>query len=84
MYNLHTVCISAHVNGALVGTPSAFGPEFAYRQRVAQPTLMDVPRYFWYIMFVYHILLPLRFEWLLVLSLFNEDYLQIFECVSFW
>ena len=27
----------------LVGTPSAFGPELAYRLRVAQPTLMDVP-----------------------------------------
>ena len=32
----------------LVGTPSAFGPELAYRLRVAQPTLMDVPIYFWY------------------------------------
>ena len=31
----------------LVGTPSAFGPELAYRLRVAQPTLMDVARYFW-------------------------------------
>ena len=29
--------------GLLVGTPSASGPEFAYRLRVAQPTLMDVP-----------------------------------------
>ena len=28
----------------LVGTPSAFVPEFAYRLRVAQPTLMDVIR----------------------------------------
>ena len=27
----------------LVGTPSAFGPELAYRLRVVQPTLMDVP-----------------------------------------
>ena len=27
----------------LVGTPSAFGPELAYRLRVAEPTLMDVP-----------------------------------------
>ena len=34
------------VNVALVGTPSAFGPELAYRLRVAQPTLMDVPIYF--------------------------------------
>ena len=44
----------------LVGTPSAFGPELAYRLRVAQPTLMDVARYFWYTlillyMFVYYI-----------------------------
>ena len=44
----------------LVGTPLAFGPELAYRLRVAQPTLMDVTRYFWYTfillyMFVYYI-----------------------------
>ena len=44
----------------LVGTPSAFGPGLAYRLCVAQPTLMDVPIYFWYTiillyMFVYHI-----------------------------
>ena len=44
----------------LVGTPSAFGPELAYRLRVAQSTLMDVTRYFWYTfillyMFVYYI-----------------------------
>ena len=44
----------------LVGTLSAFGPELAYRLRVAQPTLMDVTGYFWYTfillyMFVYHI-----------------------------
>ena len=32
----------------LVGTPSAFGPELAYRLRVAQPTLMDVPIYLIY------------------------------------
>ena len=32
----------------LLGTPSAFGPELAYRLRVAQPTLMDDPIYFWY------------------------------------
>ena len=27
---------------------------------------------------------PLRFGWLLVLSLYKEDYLQIFKCVYFW
>ena len=32
----------------LVGTSSAFGSELSYRLRVAQPTLMDVPIYFWY------------------------------------
>ena len=46
----------------LVGTPSAFGPDFAYRMHVAQPTLMDVTRYFWYTfillyMFVCHIVM---------------------------
>ena len=73
----------------LVGTPSAFGHEFAYRLRVAQPTLMDVTRYLLYTfillyMFVYSILWPLHFGWLLVLSLHKEDYLQMFKCVSFW
>ena len=67
----------------LVGTSSAFGPELAYRLRVAQP------RYFWYTfillyMFVNHILWPLHFGWLLVLSLYKEDYLQILKCASFW
>ena len=32
----------------VVGTPSAFWPELAYRLRVAQPTEMEVSRYFWY------------------------------------
>ena len=32
----------------LVGTASAFGPELIYRLHVAQPTLMDITRYFWY------------------------------------
>ena len=44
----------------LFGTPSAFGPELAYRLRVAQPSFMEVPIYFRYTfilleMFVYHI-----------------------------
>ena len=71
-----------------IGAPLAFGPELAYGLRVAQPTLMDVTRYFWYNfillhMFVYHILRPLHFGWLWVLNLHKEDYLQIFKCVSF-
>ena len=37
----------------LVGTPSAFGPELAYRLRVAQPNLIDVTRYIWYTIFLY-------------------------------
>ena len=46
----------------LVRTLSAFGPELAYLLRVAKPTLMGVPIYFWYTIillytciFVYHI-----------------------------
>ena len=34
-------------------------------------------------MFVYHILWHLRFDWVLVFSLYKV-YLQIFKCVSFW
>ena len=45
----------------LDGIPLVFGPELAYRLRVAQPTLLDVTRYFYIevlyyrYMFVYHI-----------------------------
>ena len=53
----------------LVGTTSAFGPGLVYRLRVAQPTLMNVTRYFWYNN--NNILLPLCFSWLLVLSLYK-------------
>ena len=28
-------------------------------------------------MFVYHIFITIRFDWLMVLSLYKEDYLQI-------
>ena len=54
----------------LVGTPSASGPELAYRLRVAQPTLIDVPIYFWYTiillyMFVYNIFMTAQL-WLAV------------------
>ena len=76
----------------LVGTPSVVGPELAYRLHVAQPTLMYVPRYFWYITYFIHVcvpqcktfLWPHRFGWMLVLNLYKEDYLQIFKYVSFW
>ena len=72
----------------LVGNPSAFGPELAYRLRLAQPTLMDVTRYFDIFLYYYTCLCttflwPLHFGWLLVLSLHKEDYLQFFKCVSF-
>ena len=64
----------------LVGTPSGFEHELACRLRVAQPSLMDVPIYFWY----YYTCLcttflwSLRFGWLFFLSLHKEDYLQNF------
>ena len=73
----------------LVETPSDFGPELAYRLRVAQPTLMDVTRYFSYTLYFYTcpyptFVLPLHVGWLLVLSLYKVDYLQILKCASFW
>ena len=52
---------------------------------------MDVPIYFWYTCtiillykFVYHIFITSRCGWLLVPSLYKEDYLHNFDCVSFW
>ena len=39
----------------LVGTPSAFGPELAYRLLLAQLTLMDVPIYIFDILLYYYI-----------------------------
>ena len=73
----------------LVGTPSAFGPELAYRLRVAQPTLIYVTRCFDILLYYYTCSCttfswPLHFGWLLVLSLHKEDYWQIFKWVSFW
>ena len=72
----------------LVGTPSAFGPELAYRLRSTAylngcPYIFDILLYY-YICLCTTFLWPLRFGWLLVLSLYKEDYLQIFKCVSFW
>ena len=74
----------------LVGNPSAFEPALAYRLRTAQPTLTDDPIYFNIIYYsninvcVPQFLWPLPFGWLVVLSVFKEDYLQIFKCVFFW
>ena len=42
----------------LVGTPSAFGPELAYRLRVAQPTLMDVPIFLKYFYITIYVCVP--------------------------
>ena len=42
----------------LVGTPSAFRPELAYRLRVAQPTLMDVPIFLIYFYITIYVYLP--------------------------
>ena len=42
----HIVLVAPVCSTQMKGTPSAFGPELAYRLRVAQPTLMDVTRYF--------------------------------------
>ena len=50
----------------------AFGHELAYHFVGARRTLTDVTIYFWYR------------GWLMVPSLFKEDYVQIFKCVSDW
>ena len=42
----------------LVGTPLAFGPELAYRLRVAQPTLMDVPIFLIYFYITIYVYVP--------------------------
>ena len=42
----------------LVGTPSAFGPELAYRLRVAQPTLMDIPIFLIYFYITLYVSVP--------------------------
>ena len=42
----------------LVGTPSAFGPELAYRLRVVQPTLMDVPIFLIYFYITIYVCVP--------------------------
>ena len=42
----------------LVGTPSAFGPELAYRLRVAQHTLMDVPLFLIYFYITIYVYVP--------------------------
>ena len=47
------------------------------------PYIFDILLHY-YICLCTTFLWPLRFGWLLVLSLYEEDYLQIFKCVSFW
>ena len=42
----------------LVGSPSAFGPELAYRLRVVQPTLMDVRIFLIYFYITIHVCVP--------------------------
>ena len=42
----------------LVGTPSAFGPELAYRLRVAQPTLMNAPIFLIYFYITIYVYVP--------------------------
>ena len=81
--------MSFKISWLLVGTSLAFGPELAYRLRVAQPTLMEVTRYFWYTiillyLFVCHIFMTSLLWLAVVLGLYKEVYLQIFKCVFFF
>ena len=48
------------------------------------PYIFDILALYYYICLCTTFLWPLCFGWLLVLSLYKEDYLQIFKCVSFW
>ena len=59
--------------------------------RVPRPALMDVPMCFWYTIIhvllftcVYHIFITSPLCWLLVLSLYRDDCLQMFGCMSLW
>ena len=47
-----------HLLWLLVGTPSAFGPELAYRRCVAQPSLMDVPIFLIYFYITIYVFVP--------------------------
>ena len=67
---------------------SAVGSGHAYRLHVAKPTFMDVTRYFCYTFMLTKslctkFLWPFRFGLLLVLSLYQEDYLQILNVCPF-
>ena len=73
----------------LIVSPSAFGLELAYKLGVAKTTLMDVTRYFYILLYYYCIyfceehyydLSALVGDWS---CLYEEDYLQIFKCMSF-
>ena len=74
-----------------VGTPSASRPELAYRLRVAHPTLMDVPIYFWYTIILLYMFncVPYFYDLSALVGCWSsvsrdkEDYLHIFRCVSF-
>ena len=73
----------------LVGTPSAFGPELAYRLRVAQPTLTDGPIHLWYTiillpMFVYLIFYDLSALVGCWSSFSTRRIIYKFKCVFFW
>ena len=73
----------------LVGAPSAFGPELAYRLRVAQPTLMDVSIFLIYYYITKYVCVPHFYDlsalvdcWFSVS--FRSIIYKFFKCVSFW
>ena len=72
----------------LVGTPSDFVPELAYRIRKAQPTLMPLYILIYFYITIY-VCVPHFYDLSALVgcwspSLYKEDYLQFFKCVSFW
>ena len=60
----------------LVGTPSAFGPELAYRLRVAQPTLMDVPIFLIYFYITIYVCVPHFYDLSALVGCWSSVYIR--------
>ena len=70
----------------LVGTPSAFGPELAYRLRVAQPTLMDVLIFLIYFYITIYVCVPHFYDLSALVGCWSSVSIRriIFKCFIVW
>ena len=68
----------------LVGTPSAFGPELAYRLRVAQPTLMDVPIVLIYFYITIYVCVPHFYDLSVLVGCWSSVSIRriIYKCLN--